>query len=220
MGIGTMKRAPQKQWDKVKKEYNGNKFFILQDVKPEDRNRVPKEFTFDVQGIGKLSVRLNHRYQVRYCSFCGNWHEAWCEVKQRADAIAKEKAALVEEKEFTLKVCGDSTVRYLNENAVQGAVEAMSGATMGNLLNSIDVDDQESEHVVFVAGSNEKKADLSPEEYIYALKVIRERVNSLQTDKGLHVAIVPPPIPAGLSSPETMVKEEFSRTLCGGEYWG
>jgi hypothetical protein len=206
LGIGNLKRAPQRQYDKEKAGFSGNKYFILEEVLPADRNKIPKEFSFEVPGIGRLSMQLNHRFKMRHCTFCGNWHDAVCEVREKYNKMREEKNAMKAEKDFTLKICGDSTVRYFNGVAIQGEVEAMSGATTGNVINSLEVDDEESEQIVFVTGSNEKKATLDTEEYLYTLKIIKERVEALSKEK--KVAMVPPPTSSGLLSAEEKVREE------------
>jgi uncharacterized C2H2 Zn-finger protein len=211
MDVGELKRAPQKQWDKEKKAFNGNKYFVLKDVLPADRNRIPEEFSFTVPGIGKLAIVLSHRLKMRYCGFCGHWHDAICETRQKYDQLKGEKAAMSTEKPFSVRICGDSTVRYFNEVAVEGAVEAMSGATTGNILNSFDVDDDfdDVQQIVLVSGSNDKKPTFTTEEYMYTLKVIRERVTKLCKEKKKDVAIVQPPKADILLSPEEIVKEEI-----------
>ena len=211
MDIGSLKRAPQRQFDRRTNEFSGNKFFVLEGVSPTDRGNIPNEFVFLVPSLGKLSMLLSHKHRVRFCSFCGKRHEAVCEMRQKLEALKKERDALKQESTFTLKVCGDSTMRYMNEVAVQGDVEAMSGATAGNILNSLDVDDDnpDSQHVVMVTGSNEVNANISAEEYIYTLQMIRERVGRLLENK--KVAMVAPPTSMSLISAEIQVKDEFYR---------
>ena len=212
LGVGAIKRAPQRQFDRKMNEFTGNKFFILEGVQPDHRNRIPHELTFDVERFGKLSMTLSHRHQLRYCGFCGNTHAAVCEVRQKYDQMKKEKDALMEAGKLTLKICGDSTVRYMNESAVQGDVEAMSGATTGNLLNSLDVDDEspDTQNIVLVAGTNELKTNFTPEEYIFTLEKVRERLSHLNRDEKKNVAIVPPPNSSDeFLSAEAIVKREF-----------
>jgi hypothetical protein len=79
----------------------------------------------------------------------------------------------------------------------------MSGATTGNILNSLEVDDDRDnvQQIVMVTGSNEKKSNLTAEEYLYTLKIIRERVALMINDKK-EIAMVPPPKGTGFLSPE------------------
>ena len=211
LNVGTIKRAPQKHFDRKKMEFSGNKFFVLKNVSPEERNKIPEEFCFDSLAFGKLAIRLSHRYQLRFCSFCGKKHDAICKVREKVDQLKAERDALKAQKTLSLKLCGDSTARYLNETAVLGDVESMCGGTTGNLLNALDVDEefQSKEAVVFLSGVNEKKASYTTAEYIYTLKIIRERVAHLLNDSGKKVAIVPPPKTSGFLSAEETVKEEI-----------
>ena len=210
MDIGQIKRAPQRLRDRRKMEFTGDKFFVLKNVSTEDRQRIRRELIFDSPTFGKLAIKLNHKFQIRFCSYCGKMHDAVCPVREKVEALRAQKAALAAQKSLPLKVIGDSTIRYLNETAVQGDVEAMSGGTTGNLLNALDVDEnlETKETVVFVSGSNEKKARYSPAEYIYTLKKIRERVSCLLSKKK-NVALIPPPAPKDFASAEEEVKEEI-----------
>ncbi len=210
MDLGSIKRAPQRQFDRRTKEFSGNKFFVLEGVAATERARLPHEFVFDVPGFGNLSMLLTHKYKIRYCGFCGKKHEAVCEVKQKVETMKKEREAMKEERNFPLKVCGDSTICYINEVSIQADVEAMSGATMGNLLNSIEIDEEnpDSKNIVFVAGINEMKLNVSIHEYIYTLQTIRKRVTQLLQQK--QVAILAPPRSKPFSS-EAQVKEELYR---------
>ena len=210
MDLGSIKRAPQRQFDRRTKEFSGNKFFVLEGVSAAARLRLPNEFVFNVPNFGNLSMLLTHRHKIRYCGFCGKKHEAICEVKQKVELMKKQRDAMKEEQNFPLKVCGDSTIRYINEISVQGDVEAMSGATIGNLLNSIEVDEEnpDSKNIVLVAGINEMKLNVSIPEYIYTLKIIRERVTQLLQQK--QVAILAPPRSEPFSS-EAKIKEDLYR---------
>ena len=210
LDIGSIKRAPQKQLNRSTGEFTGNKFFVLENVLPENRSKIPNEFAFNVEGVGKLLMSLSHKHQLRFCGFCGKKHDAVCAVRQKVDELKKEREALKEAKNFSLRICGDSTIRYANEAAVAGNVEAMSGATTGNILNSLEVDDHESEQLVFITGSNEKKSSNSTSEYLYTLKKIKERVLNL-LEKNKKVAIVPPPKPVVFLDAELEVRDEFYR---------
>lgn len=211
MDLGQIKRAPQRLRDRRKMEFTGDKFFVLKNVSTEDRQRIRREFIFDSPTFGKLAIRLNHRFQIRFCSYCGKMHDAVCPVREKVEALRAQKAVMTAQKSLPLKVIGDSTIRYLNETAVQGDVEAMSGGTTGNLLNALDVDEnlQTKETVVLVSGSNEKKARYSPAEYIYTLKKIRERVSCLLSNSKKNVALIPPPAPKDFASAEEEVREEI-----------
>ena len=56
LDIGSIKRAPQKQFDRSTGEFTGNKFFVLEGVLPENRSKIPNNFAFNVEGVGNSVV--------------------------------------------------------------------------------------------------------------------------------------------------------------------
>ena len=72
-------------------------------------------------------------------------------------------------------------------------IQAMSGATTGNILNAVEIDEshKQVENVIIVAGQNELQAPLTEEEFLLCLKMKGERLKSLATSK--NVGIVKPP---------------------------
>ena len=83
MNIGGVKRAPQRQYDKVTGDPTGNKFFILENVVPADRENIPTSFDFDHPKLGRVKMWLSHKYQIRKCWFCGDRHAAICPMKEK-----------------------------------------------------------------------------------------------------------------------------------------
>ncbi len=210
MGIGTIKKAVQRQLHRASGEYSGNKFFVLQNVVPEERKNIPECFVFEVPTIGKLKMWLNHRYQLRRCGFCGEKHDAICKIRERVNELVNEREKLRVEEGFNVKTYSDSTLRYANQASLQSDIDAMSGGTVGNIVNAIGVDSDNSaiQNIVIMAGANEKRMNLTPAEYITSLQTIRERVTALTEFKS-NVALIPPPKSSGLRSPEVVVKEEI-----------
>ena len=210
IGVGNIKKSVQRQIHRDSGEFSGNKFFVLENVKPEERNRIPEFFMFEVPSIGRLKMWLNHRFQVRKCGFCGNKHDAICKIREKVNELVNEREKLRTENGFQVKTYSDSTLRYANQASIQGDIDAMSGATLGNLVNAVgaDTDNTDIQNLVLVAGTNEKKMNVSPGEFIYSLKTIRQRMADLARQKE-NVAVVTPPKSCGLLSPEDMVKEEI-----------
>ena len=211
LDIGVMKRAPQRQIDRRTNEYTGNKFFVLTKVSEEARNQVPNELVFTNPTFGKLVLTLSHRFRVRHCYFCGKKHGATCLVREKVAALKKERTTL------HTHICGDSTVRYLNEGALHAGVDAMSGGTTGNLINSLEVDDEVASKkiLVFVSGANDLKPELSPEEFLFSLKKVRERVCHLLENGSTRVALLPPPTTLMDVSAEALVRRELYSTHLG-----
>ena len=76
LNIGVIKRAPQKQLNRERNEYTGNKFFVLTKVSEEARSRIPNELAFTNPTFGKLLLPLSHKFRARLCYFCGKQHGA------------------------------------------------------------------------------------------------------------------------------------------------
>ena len=210
MGIGTIKKSVQRQIHRPSGEYSGNKFFVLQNVTPENRKNIPECFVFEVPTLGKLKMWVNHRYQLRKCGFCGEKHDAVCKIREKVNDLVNEREKIRMEEGFKVKTYSDSTLRYANQAALQSDIDAMSGGTVGNIVNAIGVDNRNTAvtNIVIMAGANEKRMNLTPAEYITSLAIIRDSVIALVQLKS-NVALVPPPKPLGLMSPEDVVKEEI-----------
>ena len=210
MDIGEIKKSVQRQWDSKKQEYTGNKFFVLQNVLPEQRKRIPEFFVFQHPVVGNVRMWINHRHQIRRCWYCGDSHAAVCPIKQKIEVLKAEREQKKAELHgnFHIKTYSTSAFRYVNQTALASDVDAMSGATTGNVLNAVDVDEQNEDvaNLVIVAGSNDKTMDVSLEEFAYTLKITRERLSRLNTQK--KVVLVPPPLTKAIS-PEEAVKEDF-----------
>ena len=212
MGIGKIKKSVQRQIRRESGEYTGNKFFVLENVKPEERGNIPDCFVFEVPNIGKLKMWLNHRHQLRKCGYCGEKHDAICQVREKVNALVSEREQIRAKEGVSVKTYSDSTLRYANQTSLKSDIDAMSGGTMGNLMNAIGVDTQnvDTPNVIIVAGANDKKMNVSPPQYISSLKTIRERVADLVKSKENVAVLIPPkPLPDSLLSPEDTVKEEI-----------
>ena len=211
MDVGEIKKSVQRQWNWDKGEYTGNKFFVLQNVKPEERDKIPRFFLLNHPVVGKVKMWLNHKHLIRRCWYCGEQHAAVCEIREKIEALKVQR----EQKKASLAGCFQSKTyttsvfRYANQNSLASDVDAMSGATTGNLLNAVEVDTNSKNvpSIVLVSGSNEKSlSNVSLEEYAFSLKVIRERLKGLLEKK--KIFLVPPPSTLQ-PSPEEAVKQEF-----------
>ena len=215
LGIGKIKKAVQRQWDWKKGEYTGNKFCVLEDVKPEQRNMIPDSLMFNHPVFGPIKMWVHHRHQIRRCSFCGESHAAGCNIRDKIQAMEKERDEKREAEGgiFHTKTYSSSVLRYANQSALVSDVDTMSGATTGNLLNAVeaDVKNADAKTLVIVSGSNEKLMQVSLEEYVFSLKVIRQRLSTLAQQK--KILLVPPPISTDIT-PEDQVKgEHFAEHL-------
>ena len=209
LGVGKIKKSVQRQIDRVSGEYTGNKYFVLENVLPENRAQIPDSFVFEVASIGKLKMWLNHRHQLRRCWFCGEKHDAVCKIREKVDELVSEREKMRTEEGIKIKTYSDSTLRYANQTSLQSDIDAMSGATLGNIINAIGVDTENIEipNVILLSGTNEKKMTVTPAEYISSLKTIRERAAEVVKTKQ-NVAWITPPKPVGLLSPDEIARDE------------
>ena len=83
----------------------------------------------------------------------------------------------------------------------------MSGATTGNMLNSVEVSlHKDVPNLIVVAGQNELRSDLSDEEFVLLLKEKEARLRALASSK--KIAILKPP-PQGRIDAVEQAKESF-----------
>ena len=217
MGVGSVKRAPQRQFDRKTGDPTGHKYFILENVPPEERKKVPAAFDFYHPQIGMMKMWLSHRYQIRKCWFCGDKHDAICPTRELMMTLQQEREAFKAQNNGMLEVktYSDSTLRYANQVALASDIDSMPGATLGNLMNAIGVDQNNATipNVVLVAGANERRSNLPVPEYLYSLQKIRQRVTELASKK--NVAIIPPPkLEEEFITPEeTVIQEKFEEHL-------
>ena len=211
MDVGELKKAPQPQRYKGTDELNGNKFFVLSKVSEDVAKQIPTHFMFFDARYGWQKMWLNHRLRKRYCSFCGTEHETECPTKALFAQLKEERKATKEaspDNNFQVHMMGDSTLRYAEQQALAVDIHAMSGATTGNILNAVEVNDehQQVKNLIIVAGQNELQSDLTQEEFLLCLKLKEERLRALATEK--KVAILTPP-PMKPIDPVEQAKEIF-----------
>ena len=190
MDVGNVKKAPQPQrWSRETDELNGNKFCVLSGVSKEDAQRIPPDFEFNDKRFGVQRMRLNHKYKIRYCFYCGQHHDYNCALKEAEKRFVRER----EEAKREVKIYGSSELRYCQQSCLASDIDSMSGGTTGNILNAIDVDEENNEmkNVVIVAGQNELHNQSTPEEFILSLKEKQQRLKAMSTDKV--VALLEPP---------------------------
>ena len=196
MDIGDLKKAPQPQRYKDTNELNGNKFFVLSNVTEEIAKEIPPHFPFFSPRYGWQRMYLNHRLRKRRCSFCGEEHETECPTKVLYAKLKAERKQMKEQARnncFDIHMMGDSTLRYVEQEVMAVDVHAMSGATTGNILNAVDVNEEHRnvKNLIVVSGQNELQAQLTDEEFLLCLKRKEERLRVLATEK--NIALVAPP---------------------------
>ena len=66
------------------------------------------------------------------------------------------------------KTYTDSTLRYGRQQALASDIDTMSGATTGNILNAVELDEKNKDvpNVVIVAGKNALNANMETKEFL------------------------------------------------------
>ena len=156
---------------------------------------------------------VQHRHQLRRCWFCGQKHEAGCKVREMVETLQKERDAKRQTEGFAVKTYSSSVLRYANQSALVSDVDAMSGGSTRNLLNAVaaDEDNKDILNIVIVGGGNDRRMRLSMEEFVYTLKVIRERVLALNQSR--RIFLLPLPVATGLTPEEQVKLDHFSKLL-------
>ncbi len=189
LGVGRIKRAVQQQNHRGTAEPCGNKFFVLENVTNADT--IPRFFQFHDPKFGVLTMTLKHRLQQRKCSFCGDFHGAACPKEQQIRNLEKEREIARRSGQNT-KIYSDSTMRKVNQQCLSSEVDAMSGGTIANILNAVQVDKNEDvSHVVLVSGANDMKRRCELDEYVYSVQSVKKRIMELLKDKSVSILLPP-----------------------------
>ena len=209
LGIGTIKRAVQMQPIRGTREPSGNKYVILENVKEEDRKKIPSSFDFSDENGQINRMWINYNGKPRRCKFCGALHDAdvtVCPLEVTVRQMEQER----ENTPRTVKTYSDSTLRLVRQTATASDVDAMSGGTTGNVLNAIEVDkgNNEIKNLIIVAGQNELHRRMSNEEFLWVNRSKEERLKKLSETKRVAVLSTPD---QQFMDPISQAREEVSR---------
>ena len=195
MDAGEVKRAPTPQVHYGTDILNGNKFCVLEHITPDQYQKIPNFFDF-----GGRRMYINFRGKKRYCKFCSESHAGTCELEETYQKLLQEREEMKSQNPLPYMTYGPSTVKYFRQEALASDVHAMSGATMGNLLNAHEINGDAAgvENIVLVASCNGLNERFATEEFIRILETEAERLTSLAADR--NVAILAPPKPVSPSS--------------------
>ena len=194
MGAGEMKKSVRPQPACPGSTVPGkNKFFVLQNV---DRSKISPFFTFyDNETDTNVRMFLNYYGKPRQCNFCAETHEGDCMLKKKIRALEDERREASEPAgKLPIKTYSDSTLRHVREQALSSDVDAMSGGTMGNILNAMEVDHGNSDvaNVIMVAGTNELHRRMETEEFVLVVDNTVKRISEVAKSRKL--ALLPPPV--------------------------
>ena len=207
MGIGTIKKGLTQQPYNDSRLLNGNKFFVLRELKEGDKEKIPPFFPFS----NNRRMYLNFRGKKRKCFFCSQFHDrTQCPLEQRIRLMEKERDELkkMHNNHLPIKTYSDSTLRHVSQNALGSDVDTMSGGAIGNIINAIHIDEgnRDIKNILIVGGQNKMNRKMAVDEYIWTLKKTFDRIGELAEER--KIAILPPP-PQKFFDAESQVKEEL-----------
>ena len=209
MGVGRIKIPIRQQNYRGTDECNGNKYFVLEDLQPGDKDRLADYFDFwDHSGMGRSRMYLSWRGKKRDCRHCRKAHDGECSLMTLARKLEEEREKVRSENHNILpvKTYANSEMRLADQNSLMSNVDCMSGGSTGNIINAMEVDPNPSPVAVVVAGQNEMSKTMAVEEFLWILSKSNERMLNLAKEK--KVLIIPPPI-ENSSLAEPRIKEEF-----------
>ena len=124
---------------------NGNRFCV---IKKRENVDLPDRIL-----VGGTSFLIKYWGKQWNCQSCKETHIGPCPYKKALYA-ARDKR---NEAEICHHVVSDSTLRYADQSGLLADVSVMSGATIGQLANAVDNDDdvERHRHVVVAAGAND-----------------------------------------------------------------
>ena len=214
MNVGRIKRAIdiQKHFDSDLP--NGNKFFVLTDLQEGDIEKIPQSFDYQTEE-GLQRMWLNYAGKKRKCKFCSKFHDGECTLKMQIRAMEQERDKIYKELgHFPSKTYTDSTMRYASQSALACDVDAMSGGTLGNIINTIEVDEENEniKNIVIVGGANDITRDVPTHEFLWTLSKTKQRMEILASTKK-SVSILPPPHRSFVSTEEAVKQIYVTQAL-------
>lgn len=210
LGIGRIKRGVQMQPIRGTREPSGNKYVILENVNEVDKKKIPPSFDFPGPRGKGGRIWINYYGKPRKCYFCNAFHEqsvVTCPLEVTVRNMELERERTLRK----IKTYSDSTLRLVRQTSLTGDVDAMSGGTVGNILNAVDVDkpDKSVENILIVGGQNDLHRRMTNEEFAWISRSEEERLKKLAEKK--KVAVLAPPIQVFLD-PESQAREEMFRS--------
>lgn len=214
MDVGRIKRAVTIQTYQDSNLPNGNKYFVLAGLQEGDLERLPQSFDFHTEE-GVQRMWLNYYGKKRKCRFCSKFHDGECPVQAQIRNMEQERDQIRKELgHFPTKTYTDSTMRYASQNALACDLDAMSGGTMGNIINTVEVDEDNEnvKNIVIVGGANDITRDVPPQEFLWTMAKTKERMQKLAGTKN-SISILPPPHRMFVSNEDTVRQQYLKEAL-------
>ena len=193
MDVGRIKIPLRRQAHKNSSELTGNKYFVLKDLQPGDKERLPDSFNFWDEHSGAQRMFLSWNGKRRKCSACQQFHEGECDMMTLIRKLEgeRETAKKANDDHLPIKTYAPSTLRLACQGSLASDVDCMSGATTGNILNAMEIDPSSAPINVLITGQNDLHLNMSTDEFLWSLKKSSERLSEMAKQKV--IAIVPPP---------------------------
>ena len=90
MNVGRIIIPLRRQTHKNSSEFTGNKYFVLKDIQPGDKERIEDSFKFWDQKNGSQKMYLSWNGKKRKCKDCHEFHEGECAVMALFQKLEKE----------------------------------------------------------------------------------------------------------------------------------
>jgi len=142
---GSIELETQPQKYKGTSIHNGNRFCV---IKRNNEKELPDRLL--VNGVLFLIKYQGKRWA---CHSCKEEHVGPCPYRQMLYAARDKRKSSV----IAHHVVSDSTLRYAEQSGLRADISVMSGATLGQLANAVDNDEEVERHrnVVLAAGAND-----------------------------------------------------------------
>ena len=137
----------------------------------------------------------------KMCFLCREKHGRECPLKVRFEELKQLRKDKIGKK----KIYADSTLRSVNQLALNADVSCMSRGGIGQLCNAIPFDDPHEE-IVLVAMNNEVGTANDAKEFVYTIDTGVEKVQALAETR-TRTAVVLPPAPA--VTPEAVARVQY-----------
>ena len=120
MNVGRIKIPIRQQPYKDSNELTGNKYFVLKDLKPGDKDKLPDSFDFWDEAEGRSGkMWLSWNGKKRSCKHCKKYHEGQCDLMSLAARLEEERDKVIEENnnKLPIKTYANSELRRACQEA-------------------------------------------------------------------------------------------------------
>ena len=139
-------RETQVQYHADRRHLTGNRHVVLE---IEDKSKIPTEIQFAHNGR-RVTFRLRYRGQPWHCTRCNEVHQGPCAMLEAFNKMKEARNLMEIEK----TIVSDSTLRHVEEKALDADVICVSGANLGDVATALADSQPRGREVHVVAGIN------------------------------------------------------------------